>query len=333
MTRRIAGAVIAAVLIAVSLMPAAEAQTTDTTTLFESAVRITDLGQPPQSRPHHEPLCVQLVIRGEDVYDDEGNYLYSYSDYVDPCRWQVDCGIYRVDDHELDQVLAEFLSRPIPFFDEFEDDALLLDFCRLVSTGEMLHRDQTVAELVPYSTPTWALVPIADEVLDIPGTLLDLWAAIPEPDIEIDGAPPIREQTWVQASTWVWIEEIETPLQAVSLNTAQTARLVVQAKVARIVWDFGDGATATCEVDRLIIWDDSLDPYADAGLGCTHIYEQVATEGLTIVANVTFEGEQVLQSKAAASDPWPPPAWLPYAETREVPGDLLVRVLEIASRN
>ena len=185
-----------------------------------------------------------------------------------------------------------------------------------------------------YADRSWAYVPIADEVSDIPGTLQDLWAAIPEPDIKIDGAPPVREQTWVQAATWVWIEEIETPLIAVSVNPADTAALFVRAKIDLIEWDFGDGTDlAVCEADRLVVWEEGMAMFDDAESACTHIYKKVSIGGFTMVADVTFVGEQTLISRASASSPWPAPAWVPFDAERQVPGDLVVPVYEIASRN
>lgn len=302
-------------------------------TLFEAAVVVETLSQPPQVRDDNGGLCIELVIPGEVVYDADGNVTHSTSGYVDPCRWEVFCQSYRVDDQIRDPVFDEFTAAaPMPIFDEFENHVIVLSFCR--ESGVILGR--TVAEpvLIPYANPSWAMVPIADEVDDIAATLVDLWAAIPEPTIDIDGAPPVQDNTWVQASTWWWIGAIETPLRAVSINPADTAALMVQAKIEQIEWDFGDGTDPlVCDTDRLIVWDDSLDPYDDAHKGCTHIYTQVSNDGFTVTATVTFSGEQALISRPSITNDWPEPDWQPYAETRQIPGELVVPVYEIASRN
>lgn len=333
MTRRLAVVVLLTVTIGFSGIPTGDAQLSQGDDLFQAAVVVETLGQPPQVRDNNGGECVELRIPGYDVYDTDGVFLYRVSDYVDPCRWEVFCQSYRVDDIQADPVFAEFISAsPIPIFDEFENQVIVLTFCR--ENGIFLDRTVTEPALVPYSRPSWAWVPIADEVNDIPGTLLDLWSSIPEPAIEIDGAPPVQDNTWVQASTWWWIGAIETPLRAVSVNPADTAALMVQAKIERIDWDFGDGTEPlVCEADRLTVWDDSLDPYDDADQGCTHVYEQVSNSGFNVVATVTFAGEQALIARTSAATDWPEPDWQPYAETREVPGSLLVPVYEIASRN
>lgn len=314
-------------------LPTVDAQLEGDDTLFEAAVVIETLSQPPQVRNDNGGECIILVIPGYDVHDADGNFEYRVSDYVDPCHWEVFCQSYRVDDIQTDPVFAEFTSSsPIPIFDVFENHVIVLTFCR--ESGIFLDRSITEPALLPYSSPSWAWVPIVDEVDDIPGTLLDLWSSIPEPSIDINGAPPVQENTWVQASTWWWIGAIETPLLAISVNPADTAALMVQAKVERIEWDFGDGTEPlVCEADRLIVWDDSLDPYDDADQGCTHIYEQVSNDGFDVIANVTFAGEQSLIARTSAAASWPEPDWQPYAQTREVPGSLLVPVYEIAARN